>query len=250
MWIIYGLRIIGSSEFFYVGKTHSLDNRLSAHKRKALANDHRYPQINSIFQNHEVEIVKLDESDDPGAESKWYDLISQTHKLINRHPTLAWKNYSTMKGKKLSSEHKAAISKAHLGKTLSEETRRKISAVQIGKKRAPFSQSHLEKMSIARRGKKKRPLTDEEKMVLSQKLKGKKKKPLTVEQKEKLRLANIGKKHSPETKEEMSRSHRGKKHKQPMSEEHKKKLSQSRKGKPWSKARREAQRRQKNNAGN
>ncbi len=74
----------------------------------------------------------------------------------------------TLRGRKLSEEHKAKISKAHKGKKLSEETRAKISKVHKGKK---LSEETRAKLSEANKGKK---LSEETRAKMSEAHKGKK----------------------------------------------------------------------------
>lgn len=85
---------------------------------------------------------------------------------------------------------------------LSEETRKKLSQINKGKKHTP---EEIEKMRKNCTGWKQ---TEEAKAKISKGLKGK---PKSEEHKEKLRLANLGKKTSPETKAKLSAAHKGKK---------------------------------------
>lgn len=97
------------------------------------------------------------------------------------------------------------------GKTLSEETRKKMSESQTGRK---LSEKSKEKMSMAKRGR-----------------------TLSQETIEKIRASNIGRVLSQESIEKIRASNTGKKR----SKETIEKMSSSMKGKPWSEARRLSQ---------
>lgn len=90
------------------------------------------------------------------------------------------------KGKKLTEKHKMKISMAHKGKKLSEEAKTKISIAHKGKNRLPFSKETKRKMFIANKGKK-----------------------LSTETKEKMSIAGGKRTHSEETKRKMSKSKKG-----------------------------------------
>lgn len=122
---------------------------------------------------------------------------------------------------------------------LSEETRRKISEANKGRKRNPFSEEAKKKMSDAKKGK---CLSDEHKKKLSESHSGDKGywygKHLSKEHKEKLSNAKLGKykgenhpmygkHHSDESKKKMSERREG----THLSDESKKKISESRKNK-------------------
>lgn len=58
------------------------------------------------------------------------------------------------KGKKLTIEHREKLSNAHKGKVISDEHRKKISNTLKGKKRPPFSDEWKRNMSLAKSGNK------------------------------------------------------------------------------------------------
>jgi 5-methylcytosine-specific restriction endonuclease McrA len=97
----------------------------------------------------------------------------------------------------------------NLGKICSEETKRKISISNIGKKRGPISEEHKRRIIEANTG---RRHSEESKKRMSEMRKGKKHPPMSEESKRKISLANKGKK------------------KPPFTEEHRRKLSESRTG--------------------
>jgi hypothetical protein len=80
-------------------------------------------------------------------------------------------------------EYKLKISKLHSGKSVSAETREKISASKIGKKRNPFSDEWKENMKLCRLGKK---LSEFHKQQIR-----KSKQNISPETKRKLRIARI-----------------------------------------------------------
>lgn len=127
------------------------------------------------------------------------------------------------------------IRAAHLGRKLSEETKRKLSEAVSGEKHPFFGKHRSEetkrKMSEARKGEKNhmygKHLSDETKRKLSEANKGKR---LSEEHREKLSISHKGKRLSEETKRKLSISHKGKR----FSEEHREKLSKSRTGRKLS----------------
>ena len=131
---------------------------------------------------------------------------------------LAWK---MMKGRLHCSTHH------NLGKTHSEETKKKISDALKSKKRKPRSEETKKKISDALKGKKRKSFTEEHKRKLSEVRRGKQK---SEEHKRKISEAKMGKSLSEEHKRKISESKKGKKL-GPQSEEHKRKLGESRKGK-------------------
>ena len=129
-------------------------------------------------------------------------------------------NQISLKGIKLTKEHKRKIALAHKGKKLTED--------------------HKEKCRIA--GKKRwetNIIKDETREKISAALKGKKKPPRSEEHNRKIALSITGKKHSEETIKKMSIAHTGVKH----TEESKKHMSKIKQGKnnpmygktPWNK---------------
>lgn len=111
------------------------------------------------------------------------------------------------KGKKLSKEHREAISKGVRGTKRSEETRRRMSEA------------------------KKRLYADpEERRKQSERMKGH---PVSEETREKLKQANLGKRHTEESKRKVGDAFRGTK----LSKEHKRKISDANK-QSWARRRR------------
>lgn len=99
------------------------------------------------------------------------------------------------------------------GRIITEETRKKMSEAQKGKKVAPFSKEHREKISAASRN-----MSKEQRAAIA---KANSIRVITEETKEKLRKRRTGQKHSEESKKKMSISAKGR----VFSEEHKAKIS-------------------------
>jgi len=141
-----------------------------------------------------------------------------------------------------SKESKAKMSKAHTGKTLSEEHRRNISKANTGR---VVSAETKEKLSKANKG---HIISAETRLKISKSLMGRpansgafgkgnvpwnlgldgfmKGRKVSAETRHKISESNIGKKHSIESREKMSQSHSGK----ILSEEHRRKISEAGKG--------------------
>lgn len=98
------------------------------------------------------------------------------------------------KNKQLSGKTKQLLREAHLGKPMSDETKRKMSSSRTGKGNGMYGKRH----------------TAESKKKMSEAKKGKPGYPRTDYQKECARLANIGKDVSEETRKKLSESHKGK----------------------------------------
>jgi hypothetical protein len=103
----------------------------------------------------------------------------------------------SQKGKKLSEEQIEHL--RELGRNVSEEIKKRISITNTGRK---LSEETRKKMSDSRRG---RVVSEETRKKLSESLKGR---VVSKETKEKLRIANIGKKHSEETKNKLREAYK------------------------------------------
>lgn len=205
---IYGLKLDDTGEIFYVGKTiRSLEARFLGHKQKAMKGEH-YSQINDWFQaNRPISIILLDETDDPEAETKWYEKLLESQPLVNRHPTIAWKTHTQRLGRSHSVEAKEKIRQSKIGKHLSNDHRKSISDTLSGREMP-------ENEKAKRRGK-----------------------THSKETKEKMRSSHIGHFVSQETRDKMSKKKKGYKYSpekratmnqwfkgRPLSEEHKQKI--------------------------
>jgi retron-type reverse transcriptase len=126
--------------------------------------------------------------------------------------TIPADEHSKMHARNRSEEHRAKISAANKGKKpwnkdkkLSDDTKAKISAAQIGKK---LSDDTKAKLSAAQKGYKH---SEEAKAKMSAAKKGKK---FTAEHRAKISAAGKGKKRSDATKAKMSAAKKGKKYEQ------------------------------------
>lgn len=123
-----------------------------------------------------------------------------------------------------SEEYRKMISKVHAGKVVSEVTREKIRQANLGKKATPEAKANMRAGQLGRKA------TPETRAKMSAWQIGKIV-PESVGRK--ISAANLGRKHTPETLEKMSASKVGLPN-GPMSEETKRRISESRKGKPRS----------------
>ena len=127
-----------------------------------------------------------------------------TDRHDNRAENLRWvtnkENSNNSLTRKHNSEARKGKPSAFKGKTLSEETKRKISEAHKGKSRKPLSEEHKRKISDTLKGK-----THSEET--KRKMRGI---HLSEETKRKLSEAHKGKHHSEETKRKISESNKGK----------------------------------------
>ncbi len=119
-----------------------------------------------------------------------------------------WGHWSSDSEKSLTIRQK--ISKCHKGKTVTKETRAKISASNKGKTKAPFSEEHKNNLSLSAKGNTKIPWTEERKKEARLIRMGKKhteETKLKIREKRKLQLPTFkGRCHSNETKLRISNS--------------------------------------------
>lgn len=143
----------------------------------------------------------------------YLDLLSPEYNIL--------KNAGNSLGFQHSEDSKAKMSKAGLGRTFSEETRKKISESRKGGKHPLFGKTHSEdtrkKMSDTRTGIK---LSEETRKKISDALTGKNRSTETIQ---KMREAQLGKKHSDSTKNKIREIRLG----QVLSESTKNKINQA-----------------------
>ena len=198
----------------YIGQTKNKPNRRwCQHKRKLSLNKHtnsylqsawnKYGKENFIFEVLDKNIDSSDKLDE--LEIHWISFYNSTDrkfgynlecggsksKIISEETRQKMKiNASSEKnierikklriGIKLTDEHKKILLDYLTGRTVSEETRRKIAKSNTGKKHSDESKI---KMSKAKKGKKGHPHSEESKLKLSKAHKGRK---FTEEHKKKL----------------------------------------------------------------
>ena len=154
---------------------------------------------------------------------------------IAKFNTIAPRGYNLERGgnngKTLSAETRRKISEAHKGKTLSAETRRKISEATTGENHPMFgkppTKGFLGKRHTPETRHKISEATTGEKNHRYGKLAPNRGKPRSAETRRKISEANKGKRHTPETRRKISEAHKGK----TLTPEHLQKISESKKGK-------------------
>lgn len=135
MYYIYGLKNPVTNQLFYVGKGKKSNNRHKDHltERRGKENKLRWKEICTIRKQGLEPLVEIlfdnivDESLAYDTES---DLIRHYGKIIDGSGILTNilddARPPSWKGREKTPEHRAALSRSHQGKKLSEETKRKI----------------------------------------------------------------------------------------------------------------------------
>ncbi len=182
MCSVYGLCSSEDNKTRYIGQTiNALDARLKNHIRHARKYRHRYIStwINSVINaGYEVAINPIVENavwNQTGIrviaeyKSDGFKLVNGTNGgegQIGRVWTKEEKKAQSdrMSGKKKTDSHKRALSLANKGKTMSQETRKKISESLHGKR--PKNLNSLHEMGRGRK------VSDEQKAKISASLKG------------------------------------------------------------------------------
>lgn len=135
MYYIYGLKNPITNQLFYIGKGKKSNNRHKDHltERRGKENKLRWKEICNIRKQGLEPLVEmlLDNIDDESfayeTESK---LIQKYGKIIDGSGILTNilddARPPSWKGREKTPEHRAALSRAHQGKKLSDETKRKI----------------------------------------------------------------------------------------------------------------------------
>ncbi len=238
---IYKLTCLNNGKI-YIGKSISLKRRLNRHKNSGNDIKERGLLKRAILKygwdSFTVEILKIFENFDKSKlEDRLMILDVETSYIVqfdsdNREKGYNLCRYSTDRtGIPHSEETKKKMSKARMGKKMSEETKeklrqltrsdetkKKISKSKIGLK---ISEDHKEKLRNSLIG---RPVSEETKEKIRLGNIGKVRGPMSEEHKEKIRQSNLGKTLSDETKLKIGLYHKGK----VTSEETKEKLRKSR----------------------
>ena len=135
MYYIYGLRNPITNQLFYVGKGKKSNNRHKDHltERRGKENKLRWKEICDIRKQNLEPVIEIlvdnivDEKEAYDTETriiqKYGKRIDNTGILTN---ILDDARPPSWKGKQKSPKHRANLSKAHQGKKLSDETKRKI----------------------------------------------------------------------------------------------------------------------------
>lgn len=140
MYYVYGLFDPILNQLFYVGKGKITNNRHKDHltERRGKENKLRWQRICHLRKagvEPIVQILLTDISDENKAYEEETKLIKQYGKLIDNSGILTNilddARPPSWKGRVKSAEHRKNLSKAHLGKKLSEDTKRKIIETKI-----------------------------------------------------------------------------------------------------------------------
>lgn len=161
----------------YIGVTCNLRSRLWQHK-------HRVNTLvaQALAKHGSWMIIILAICDEEYA----YALERRAIKIFG---TLSPNGYNLveggMGGRRVSEKTRLKMSRAHTGKTLSQESRDKISASRLGKKRPAFSQEWRHNLSNSKKGKTYTPSTEHRKAISEAKC-GKKLGPMSDHQKQRI----------------------------------------------------------------
>jgi len=201
----------------YVGKTNDAGHRWVQHVSASRGKTHHMPVVRAIKkygpENFSFTVLGRFDTEDAAllAEQRWIKQYDANNPLKGYNLDgggLGGKTLSAetrrkvseaLRGRKLSPEHIAKMSEARRGRPLPEATRVKMSEVRRGKKRDP----HIgQKVAEALQG---RSLTPETKMKMALAHQGRN---LAPEHVAKVAAANTGKKRSEEAKAKMSEAMR------------------------------------------
>lgn len=234
---VYYIRNIINSKI-YIGGSKNIGQRFSKHKSDLKKQKHGNIHLQRAVDKYGIEnfifgiIIFCDLSDlnkyeqllikfhDSLNRSKGYNLDSGGNINLCRSKETIEKIRKALTGRKLSEEHCDNLSKSHIGvnsgenhylygKTLSEETKEKLSSSHSGNRNynygKHFSEEHKRNLSIAHTGKK---MSEESKMKMSNSKKGR---ALSEETKKKLSVSHKGLTRSKEHCKNLSKSLTGKK---------------------------------------
>jgi len=187
----------------YVGKTNHMSHRWAQHVSASKRSHHHMLIVRAMrkhgIDNFVVEVLEEFDTEDDAlcAERRWIKHYSSTD--LTRGYNL---DSGGLGGKSLSSETKEKLSKVMKGRKKSPEAVAKVAAALRGRKLSPETRA---KMSQAKKGKKRDPEVGRK---VSEALKGK---PLSEETKAKMAAARVGRKLSPEHVEKVAAANRGRK---------------------------------------
>jgi group I intron endonuclease len=183
----------------YIGSTVNLHRRCLAHKRDLRQNNHHSPKLQASWNKYgeaafiftvlvecmkdnlvELEQIFIDKFE---ASTKGYNVFSVAGLSVIKHK-------GTKPGRKHSEETKAKMSASGIGKKkkpLTEEHKEKLRQFNLGR---IFSAEVREKVAASKRGK---PMSEETKAKLSAYRSGLKTQPHSEETKKKISRSNLGK---------------------------------------------------------
>lgn len=178
----------------YGGRSGNIEKRWREHRQALRTGRHYNIHLQRAWNKYGEDVFEfrvLEVIEDPderrAAEQKWLD---------KRHAEGTCYNIETTAGPAgpVAEETRQKLRVASmgnqnwLGRTHTEEAKRKIGASKVGKKRLPFTEEHKRKIGISMQG---RELTEEHKRNISDSLKGR---AFTEEHKQRLREAAVGRK--------------------------------------------------------
>lgn len=223
----------------YIGSSGNIKSRWRTHKDLLKHRKHHNSYLQNSYNKHGIGafkfsiIEKCEKEELEIREQYWYEYYKENGKVYNIR-----NDVRTCRGFKHSEKTKQKISESHsgekhylYGKSLSEETKRKISLAKKGKKQTEEAKRKLSESNKGKKPKKQtieasikvrkgKHLSEEHKHKISLKMKGRK---ISNEKKEQIRNTLKGHIVTEETKKKISEAQKGKKRK-PVSEETKNKL--------------------------
>lgn len=204
---VYSIYCLGNGKR-YIGISGDIEKRWSTHVIKLRGSRHGNPHLQAAWNKY-------------GSESFEFMVLQEVPVLLLDVHEVAWiERYNAMNrnhGFNLreggehpipSNETRAKLRASHLGKKrgpISDETRAKLSAAATGRKIGTFSATHRAKMSAAATGHKRKPFSASHIANMSAAQKGKKH---SLESKSKMSAAQKGKIVSAETRAKMSAAKR------------------------------------------
>jgi hypothetical protein len=135
MFYVYGLYNPITEQLFYIGKGTRANNRHNDHLTESRGKENRlrWKQVCDIRKQGLEPVIKIlidDIDDETVAYNKETELIKYYGKLIDKTGILTNilddARPPSWKGRVKTEEHRKNLSKSHMGKTLSEETKRRI----------------------------------------------------------------------------------------------------------------------------
>ena len=198
----------------YIGKSVCIRDRLHQHKKKSknLTGSYLFEKalIKHGWESFKIDIIEVFEDFDKNDEQDRLKIIEREAFYIEKYDSTNNKfGYNNCKfgtdrtgciGPKLSEETRKKMSISQKGRKIPLAVRKKIS---LGNKGKPKSKEHVEKNRQANLGKK---LSEETKQKIGNASRGRKH---SEESKEKLRNINLGRKMSEEARKNMSESQKG-----------------------------------------
>lgn len=138
-----------NNDYFYIGQSQDYHKRKISHLSKMNTNSHKNKKIQNVYNKygipefHIIEECQIEELNE--REQFYLNLLFKNNYCLNLSSTVDF----MWRGKKLSKEHREAISKGNIGVPKSNEHKRKLSELKKGKKASDKTKSL---MSSIRKG--------------------------------------------------------------------------------------------------